>query len=194
MTVRVITVTRNGAVAALFRLTDVSVSPLLAGLEGNADVAVATGAFADLALLTATASLKLSPAVTLEIPSVLSPMLSRVNVAPDDYVMVLRRETRLPMLLVRVLLPGNRAVAFGKAQSEFVGTPALARQLLALSVVEVMTAPNADFGGHSREAMWPTSGSPRFVESLPQVRDVVPALRAVSPPGLQSGASITVRT
>lgn len=84
MTVRVITVTRNGAVAALFRLTEVNVSPLVAESDGNADVAVATGALAPLALLTATASLKLSPAVTLSIPLRFRVMLSRVKVAPED--------------------------------------------------------------------------------------------------------------
>lgn len=107
---------------------------------------------------------------------------------------MLRSETPLLALPVRHMVPGNRAPALGSAHESFVGTRALARQLLALRVVDVMTAPNGELGGHSREAVWPTRGSLLFVVSLPHAPVVVVELRAVSRPGLQSGASITVRT
>lgn len=179
---------------ALFRLTDVKVSPLLAALAGNPDVMSTYGAFAELDLLIATGSLKLSPPVTDDIPLLFKVMFSRVNVAPDEHVTVLLNATPLLELLVRDIVPANRAVAFGSAQSDLVGTLALARHLLALSVVVVIIAPNADFGGHSREAVWPSTGPDLLRESVEQPLPVLDALRSVSRPGLQSGASVTVRT
>lgn len=194
VTVVVITVPRNGADSMLFRLTDVSVIPLLDSALGNPVVMDPTGCLDDEALLTATESLQLSPPVRLVTPLRLSPMLSRVNVAPDEHASVLRSATPLLTLPVVVAAPARPAEALGSAQSVLVGTRALALQLLDLSVAVVMTAPNADLGGHSREAVWPTTGSPVRVVSPEQPVAVPPALRAVRVPGLQSGVSVRART
>lgn len=194
VTVVVITVPRNGAIMALFRLTDVNVSPLLPTLAGNPDAIDIYGALAQLELLMATGSLKLSPPVTDEMVPLFNDMFNRVNVAPDEHVSVLLTETPLLVLLVRGMVPASRAMALGSAQSVFVGTRALGRHRLALKVVVVIIAPNADFGGHSREAVWPSTGPAVLRDSMLQPSPVRSTLRSVSRPGLQSGASITVRT